>query len=201
MKYIYPDGTAELFTMGKGDSIEIPRGIPHQFRAITGDADIMEVSTRHFDEDSYRVERGDQAVDFKPGDMFKVKESIEVGNHGDLELYSRNSNSEEAECFVLTELLDLPVGLDGYQEVWRFDLYRSESDAKTKTHHLNDSQLDDRISSSQAHITVAKLEEYLLHSHIQRLNYCTKCIYCDSPVEHSGKYYVCTECFRVQDDS
>jgi mannose-6-phosphate isomerase-like protein (cupin superfamily) len=46
--------TMELF---KGDSVTIPRGMPHQLHAIT-DGEIFEVSTQHFDSDSYRIEKG-----------------------------------------------------------------------------------------------------------------------------------------------
>jgi len=41
-----------------GDIIEIDRGDPHQLLSITG-GDIFEVSTQHFDDDSYRVMKGD----------------------------------------------------------------------------------------------------------------------------------------------
>ena len=43
----------------EGDIIHLKRGQPHQLRAITQDATVFEVSTEHFDEDSYRVEGGD----------------------------------------------------------------------------------------------------------------------------------------------
>ena len=45
--------------MIEGDILEVPPGLMHQFTAVHGDANIMEVSTQHFDEDSYRVECGD----------------------------------------------------------------------------------------------------------------------------------------------
>lgn len=41
-----------------GDVIHITPGLPHQLIAIT-EADIIEVSTQHFDNDSYRVWKGD----------------------------------------------------------------------------------------------------------------------------------------------
>ena len=41
----------------KGDVIEIKKGLPHQLTALTEDATIFEVSTQHFDEDSYRIYR------------------------------------------------------------------------------------------------------------------------------------------------
>ncbi len=41
----------------KGDVIEIKKGLPHQLTALTDEATIFEVSTQHFDEDSYRIYR------------------------------------------------------------------------------------------------------------------------------------------------
>lgn len=41
----------------KGDVIEIKKGLPHQLTALTDGATIFEVSTEHFDEDSYRIYR------------------------------------------------------------------------------------------------------------------------------------------------
>ena len=44
--------------LNQGDSVTIPIGMPHQLLANT-DGEIFEVSTQHFDTDSYRVEKGD----------------------------------------------------------------------------------------------------------------------------------------------
>ena len=41
----------------KGDSVLIERGLPHQLIALTDNSTIVEVSTQHFDEDSYRIYR------------------------------------------------------------------------------------------------------------------------------------------------
>ena len=41
-----------------GDVIGIPNGLPHQLEAVTG-GKIFEVSTTHYDRDSYRVLKGD----------------------------------------------------------------------------------------------------------------------------------------------
>ncbi len=41
----------------QGDVIEIKKGLPHQLTALTEEATIFEVSTQHFDEDSYRIYR------------------------------------------------------------------------------------------------------------------------------------------------
>jgi len=40
-----------------GDSVLIERGLPHQLTAIEDNSTIFEVSTQHFDWDSYRVYR------------------------------------------------------------------------------------------------------------------------------------------------
>lgn len=41
----------------KGDVVTIPIGMPHQLEAIT-DGEIFEISTQHFDSDSYRIYKG-----------------------------------------------------------------------------------------------------------------------------------------------
>ena len=41
----------------QGDVIEIKKGLPHQLTSLTEEATIFEVSTQHFDEDSYRIYR------------------------------------------------------------------------------------------------------------------------------------------------
>ena len=52
--------TAEILEkeINKGEIIHIPRLLPHQLLAIE-DSDIIEVSTTHYDTDSYRVIKGD----------------------------------------------------------------------------------------------------------------------------------------------
>ena len=56
---IDPD-TAEKYEIGLnvGDVVEVKKGIPHQLHAIE-EGDIYEISTQHFNMDSYRVEKGD----------------------------------------------------------------------------------------------------------------------------------------------
>lgn len=51
--------TAEKHTMElfKGDVVTIPIGMPHQLHALT-DGEIFEISTQHFDSDSYRIQKG-----------------------------------------------------------------------------------------------------------------------------------------------
>jgi len=41
----------------KGDVVEIKKGLPHQLTALTDEATVFEVSTQHFDDDSYRIYR------------------------------------------------------------------------------------------------------------------------------------------------
>lgn len=45
--------------ISEGDVINLKKGQPHQLKALTQGATIFEVSTQHFDEDSYRVKPGD----------------------------------------------------------------------------------------------------------------------------------------------
>lgn len=40
-----------------GDVVEIPQGQPHQLESVEDDSVIFEVSTEHFDNDSYRIWR------------------------------------------------------------------------------------------------------------------------------------------------
>ncbi len=58
MELIEKNGEKRTFTMKPGDALEIPPGLMHRFTGLE-DSEIMEFSTQHFDEDSYRIERGD----------------------------------------------------------------------------------------------------------------------------------------------
>ena len=53
----YP-GEQTTIIMRKDDTLHIPVGLPHQFFGIEN-SKILEVSTQHFEEDSYRYVRGD----------------------------------------------------------------------------------------------------------------------------------------------
>lgn len=44
--------------LGPGDKFVVPRGVSHQIVAIC-DSEIFEFSTTHYDEDSYRIIKGD----------------------------------------------------------------------------------------------------------------------------------------------
>jgi mannose-6-phosphate isomerase-like protein (cupin superfamily) len=47
-----------VVTLGKGDRFYIPVGLRHKMKGVT-DCEMFEFSTEHFDEDSYRVIKGD----------------------------------------------------------------------------------------------------------------------------------------------
>lgn len=49
---------AEVTILEKGMGFHVYRGLRHRLHALT-DSEIFEFSTQHFDEDSYRVEKGD----------------------------------------------------------------------------------------------------------------------------------------------
>ena len=50
-------GVEHTRSLAPGDVVEIPTGMPHQLHALT-DGEIIEVSTEHFDHDSYRIKKG-----------------------------------------------------------------------------------------------------------------------------------------------
>ena len=49
---------AKSVTLGPGDNFHVYRGLRHQMIAIE-DTELFEFSTQHFDEDSYRILKGD----------------------------------------------------------------------------------------------------------------------------------------------
>ncbi len=51
------DGKLEGKSLEKGDRVLIERWLPHQLIALEDNSIVFEVSTQHFDEDSYRVYR------------------------------------------------------------------------------------------------------------------------------------------------
>lgn len=53
----YQDGQDEYIEMLPGDSMHIPPGQMHQMEGLE-DSELFEFSTQHFDDDSYRVEKG-----------------------------------------------------------------------------------------------------------------------------------------------
>lgn len=62
-EYIWLDtekGIEHKDTILEGTCITIERGQPHQLIALEDRSEIFEVSTQHFDEDSYRIRIGDK---------------------------------------------------------------------------------------------------------------------------------------------
>ena len=51
------NGQINSRALGNGESVLIERGLPHQLIALEDNSIIFEVSTEHFDEDSYRIYR------------------------------------------------------------------------------------------------------------------------------------------------
>lgn len=49
------EGIRKYTQLMEGDVVEIKKGFPHQLTALTPNATVFEVSTQHFDEDSYRI--------------------------------------------------------------------------------------------------------------------------------------------------
>lgn len=58
MELVHANGKKEEKTMKPGDHMEITQGLMHRFTGLE-DSEIVEFSTQHFEEDSYRVEKGD----------------------------------------------------------------------------------------------------------------------------------------------
>ena len=50
--------SAKEMILSKGDNFHVYRGLRHQMFALE-DTELFEFSTQHFDEDSYRIEKGD----------------------------------------------------------------------------------------------------------------------------------------------
>jgi quercetin dioxygenase-like cupin family protein len=51
------DGTLNKKILISGDVVYIERGKPHQLTALENNSIVFEVSTEHFDDDSYRIYR------------------------------------------------------------------------------------------------------------------------------------------------
>ncbi|HCI70435.1 MAG TPA: cupin domain-containing protein [Balneola sp.] len=62
LKVLYSDdndiNTAKSVILSQGDNFHVPVGLRHQMIAIQ-DTEMFEFSTQHFDEDSYRIIKGD----------------------------------------------------------------------------------------------------------------------------------------------
>ena len=53
----HPKGEDEFVEMQPGDSMHIPPGLMHQMEGIE-ESELFEFSTQHFDNDTYRIEKG-----------------------------------------------------------------------------------------------------------------------------------------------
>lgn len=49
----------KTFLMHPGDRLVIPPNTPHQFIGVDPKSTIIEISTQHFEDDSYRIQKGD----------------------------------------------------------------------------------------------------------------------------------------------
>lgn len=49
---------ADVVVLGEGDKFHLPRTMRHQMFALA-DTELFEFSTKHYDEDSYRLRKGD----------------------------------------------------------------------------------------------------------------------------------------------
>lgn len=58
LKYSESDIPVFEKVLNRGDSFHVYRGLRHQMIALE-DTELFEFSTQHFDDDSYRIERGD----------------------------------------------------------------------------------------------------------------------------------------------
>lgn len=60
LRYSEDDDLANAYEiiLNPGDKFHIPQGLRHQMESLE-DTELFEFSTQHFDEDSYRLERGD----------------------------------------------------------------------------------------------------------------------------------------------
>jgi quercetin dioxygenase-like cupin family protein len=54
-----PPVVCNEFLMHPGDRLVIPPNTPHQFEGVDPKSTIIEISTQHFEDDSYRIQRGD----------------------------------------------------------------------------------------------------------------------------------------------
>lgn len=59
LELIYKDGVKKSFLLLPGQSFHIPPGLMHRFTGVEAENRIVEFSTEHFEEDSFRAEKGD----------------------------------------------------------------------------------------------------------------------------------------------
>jgi len=61
IRYSFGDdlSLAESVILEEDDTFYVPRGLRHQMEALEEDSRLFETSTEHFEEDSYRIVKGD----------------------------------------------------------------------------------------------------------------------------------------------
>ena len=59
LETIYRDGSKEVHIMSERDCFHVTPGLMHSFVGADTESHIVEFSTQHFEEDSYRVRKGD----------------------------------------------------------------------------------------------------------------------------------------------
>jgi FkbM family methyltransferase len=66
-------------TLCEGDVVDLERGQPHQLKALTEGATVFEVSTKHYEEDSYRILPGSaQLEESSRGKIFYTKDDKQI---------------------------------------------------------------------------------------------------------------------------
>jgi len=58
LEIITSDGKSAKYILNPGDIFEIPPALVHRFKGLK-DSQLIEVSTKHEESDSYRIEKGD----------------------------------------------------------------------------------------------------------------------------------------------
>lgn len=56
---LFPLQRGNEFLMHPGDRLVLPPNTPHQFTGVDPKSTIIEISTQHFEDDSYRIQKGD----------------------------------------------------------------------------------------------------------------------------------------------
>lgn len=67
----------KVFVLSKGESLHVPINTPHCFGAMNGGVKIIEISTQHFENDSYRVTKSGRT--FNGMDILSFEKSVQDG--------------------------------------------------------------------------------------------------------------------------
>ncbi len=68
--------------MYAGDALRIKPGVYHRFHAFESDAQILEISTQHFDSDSYRKTKSEKVTKWKKLVIDKIRKWRGIDTHG-----------------------------------------------------------------------------------------------------------------------